>query len=447
MDRRLGPAADQIAAGYHAEGPPEARDVASTVMTGEAAAAQVLTPRGTIVTSYGDRVARAPLLDRAAIAKVVGGRREVRTATFGDRRLRLVARPATRGSYRRVVVAAESTAPVDRSARRLIVLLLLAGPAALAAAAAGGWLLARRALRPIGRMTRDAGRIGVEGLGERLPVPATGDEVARLAETLNTMLARIQSGVQEQQRLVADASHELRTPLAAMRAELDVSLRADDLDQQARAVLRSTLEEAVRLSRTVDDLLTLARADRGLLDVRARAVDLATVAGDARRGLAALAAAHGIALAEDLRPAPARGDPSWLRQAVGNLIDNAITYSPPGAAVTVVTEIAGGEAVVHVLDEGPGIPDDARQAVFDRFRRVDASRARATGGSGIGLAIVREIAQAHGGRAWVEPRPGGGSRFSLAVPAAPAPSVVVQRREVEHEAPAGAVADGDVAAT
>src|SRR6185369_4875391 len=109
-------------------------------------------------------------------------------------------------------------------------------------------------------------------------------------------------------------------------------------------------------------------------------------------------------------------DPSWLRQALGNLIHNAIKYSPPGATVTVVTETAGGEAVAHVLDEGPGIPGDARQAVFDRFRRVDASRTRATGGSGIGLAIVREIAQAHSGRAWVEPRPGGGSRFSLAVP-------------------------------
>jgi len=448
LDRRLEPAAVQIAAGYHAEGPPEARDVASGVLTGEAAAAQVLTPRGTVVTSWGDRVARAPMLDRATLARVAAGATTERTATLAGRRFRLAARPVTRGVHPRAVVAAESLAPVDRSVRRLLVLLALAGPAALAAAAAGGWWLARRALRPIGRLTRDAGRIGVQDLSERLAVPATGDEVARLAAQLNSMLARIEAGVREQQRLVADASHELRTPLAAMRAELDVSLRADDLDEDARAVLASTLEEAERLSRTVDGLLTLARADRGLLDVRARPVDLAAVARDACRALAPAADEHAIALATELAPSSASGDPSWLRQAIDNLVHNAITYSPAGATVTVVTTTAGAEAVVAVLDEGPGIPAGDREAVFDRFRRVDASRARSTGGSGIGLAIVREIAAAHGGRAWVDAREGGGSRFCLALPAAaPGGSVVAQRGEVEHEAPAGAVADGDVAAT
>jgi heavy metal sensor kinase len=422
MDSRLNPAVDQIALGYHAEGAPEARDVSATVLSGEAAASQVLTPDGRVVVAYGDRVARAPMLQAAELRRVPSGRRVERTATLGPRgrRFRLVARATTRGVYRRVVVAAEAMAATDRSVHRVLMLLLLACPVALAATAAGGWWLARRALRPIGRLTSDAGRIGMNRLADRLPVAATGDEVARLATTLNTMLARIEAGVDEQHRLVADASHELRTPLAAMRAELDVSLRADDLGPAAREVLHSTRDEVDRLSRTVEGLLTLARADEGALDLHPRAVDLADVAARTVERLRALAAARGISVELRPAPAPARADPAWLDQAIGSLLDNAITFSPAGGTVTVVTA-GGGEghdAIVQVLDEGPGIPPEDRERVFERFHRLDPSRTRATGGTGIGLSIVREIARAHDGRVWAEPGPHGGSRFTIAVPGA-----------------------------
>jgi heavy metal sensor kinase len=368
----------------------------------------------------GDPDAAAPMLRGGELAAVAAGRHVHRTAALGParRRFRLAARVITRQGLPRIVVAAESTATIDRSVHRLLVLLLLACPAAIAATALGGWWLARRSLRPIGRLTGDAGRIGIERLSERLPVPATRDEVARLAATLNTMLERIEAGVDEQRRLVADASHELRTPLAAMRAELGVSLHADDLDPQAREVLVSTLEEVDRLSRTVDGLLTLARADQGALYLRVGEVDLADVARDTAERFGALASARGVTVACELDPAPGSGDPAWLAQAVGNLLDNAVEFSPAGGTVLLATCCAGDEALVRVLDAGPGIPEEAREQIFDRFRRLDASRTRATGGSGIGLSIVREVARAHGGRVWAEPGPGGGSRFTLAVPRA-----------------------------
>jgi signal transduction histidine kinase len=341
----------------------------------------------------------------------------VRTA--GDLRVVAIAarRPAARGGVaprgaahgraplaRGVVVAAESLHPVREAVDRVLLALLLAIPAALAAAALGGWWLARRALAPVDRMAARAARIGPERLDERLAVPETQDELARLAATLNGMLDRIESGVHEQQRLVADASHELRTPLAAMRVELDVSLRADALSPAAREVLESTREEVDRLSRTVDDLLTLAAADEGGLEVLAAPLDLADVAREAARG-ARVTLAGGAA--------PAVGDPDRLRDAIRNLIENALKFGPPCGDVRVTTWTRAGEAGVTVADDGPGIPPELADRVFDRFFRVEAARGRATGGSGLGLAIVRAVAEAHGGRAWAR-----GSEVSLAIPAA-----------------------------
>jgi heavy metal sensor kinase len=446
IDANLGPAANQIALGYRVEGLPEARDVSTTVLSGERAASQVLDPEGHVVMAYGDAVARAPMLGRADRERVLRGEALHRTSRLGrqDGRMRLAARVVSRRGRPAVIVAAASMRAVDRSVHRLLVLLLIAGPAALVATAAGGWWLARRALRPIDRLTTEAGTIGVGQPGDRLADPGTGDEVAHLAATLNTMLSRIQEGVEEQRRLVGDTSHELRSPLAAMRAELDVSLRTDALDPPARAVLESTREEVIRLSRMVDDLLTLAGADEGGLALALAGADLADVAREVARSLEPLAAAHGIVLALDAAPGPVTGDAVRLQQAIGNLVDNAIKYSPHGATVEIATATEGAAAVVRVADTGPGIAPELRERVFDRFFRADASRTRATGGSGIGLAIVRELARAHGGQAWVEARPGGGSVFVLSLPSVAAPDQP-PNRTVKRAPPRGASPTSTVA--
>lgn len=425
IDSGLGPDAAQIADGYRSEGVPELADVASTVLTGERAVAQALSPGGNVATAYGDRVARAPMISGAELNDALGGTRLLRTRRLeagGDEQdFRLVTRTVTRAGARQVVVAGQSLEAVEESVRRLVVLLLIAGPAALLATAAGGWWLAGRALRPVAEMTTTAEAIGVERLDERVPVPPTRDELADLALTLNAMLDRVQGGVEDQRRLVADASHELRTPLAAMRAEIDVSLRADDLGRAAREVLVSAREEVDRLSRTVDDLLTLAELDDAGLRLRPVPADLAAIVADVLDGLRPLAKGRAITLAHRGGAAPAIVEVERIGRALRNLVENAIAFSPDGGTVSVTTATAGTSAMILVADAGPGIPPAERERVFERFRRSDASRTRSTGGSGLGLAITREIVRAHGGTVRVEPRDPG-SAFVVTLPSSASPA-------------------------
>ncbi len=231
------------------------------------------------------------------------------------------------------------------------------------------------------------------------------------------MLDRLEAGVSAKRQLIADASHELRTPLAAMRAELDVSLRQDERSAADRAVLESVREDVDRMSRTVNNLLTLSRADEGQLELMRSELDLLEVARTASGSLQPLADAKGVYLVLTGGPGPTEGDPHRIRQAITNLIENAVEFTPAGGQVTVSTWSEAGEVGVTVADSGPGIAPEERDRVFDRFYRVEPSRSRRTGGSGLGLAICVEIAAAHGGRIWLDTQEGSGSRFSFALPA------------------------------
>jgi heavy metal sensor kinase len=399
-DGALAPAAAQIATDYRREGDREFSDSAGTVLKGERAAAQLLSPAGRVLVAFGDPVARTPALSAAERAGVLAGRPVAVTRTLRGQAFRLAARRVVRAGATRVVVAGQSLRPVQDAVRRVVVLLALAGPAALLAAALGGWWLARRALAPIDAMTSSAGAIGPERLGERVAEPPARDEVAHLARTLNAMLDRIERGVDEQRRLVADASHELRTPLAAMRAELDVTLRTDEHPPTARAVLLSAREEVDRMARTVDDLLTLAALDDGAAPDPAP-VEVAALARTVLGRLRPVAAERSVTLDDRTDGVVVLADADQLGRALRNVVENAIAFSPAGGTVAVRAERRGTTALVTVEDEGPGIAPEHRERVFDRFFRVDPSRTRATGGSGLGLAIVRELVAAQGGRTWV----------------------------------------------
>jgi heavy metal sensor kinase len=418
VNREVRDASAHLAEVYTNEGAQDFRDISATVLPTGAAAAQILSSDRRVVVGYGDRLARRPIAPQSAFEAALGGHTSLATVHLGpsDQRYRALLMPVERGSRQRVLVVAESLRHVEESVRRVLLLLLLAGPAALAATAVGGWWLARKALLPVERMTSKAAQIGIDRLDERIDVPAAKDEIGHLADTLNAMLDRLQQGVEEKHRLVADASHELRTPLAAMRAELDVSLMSDDLPTEAREVLESTREEVNRMSRIVDNLLTLARVDEGRLELLTTRVDLGEAAAAATRPLRPLAAAKHVRLELDAEPELARADPQRLHQALTNFIENAIKFTQEGGAVQIETWRDNGEVGVTVRDNGPGIPARDSAHVFDRFYRADPARGRAGRGSGLGLAICREIADAHGGRVWVESEEGKGSAFSLALP-------------------------------
>ena len=413
--------AAQISLGLRSGCEGEFVDVSSSLLKGLSSGesgAQLVTPAGTVVESTGDAVATGALLSAADLGPVFEGhdvRRTVAVGPDGETFRVLAVRPPSTGCGDAVVVIA-SLDDVARSVHRLRVLLLIAGPVVLAVAAAGGWALAGRALRPVARMTGEARDLGTADLSGRIEVPATSDELQRLAETLNAMLGRVQTGVDEQHRFVADASHELRTPLAVMRTELDVALRSPALDPAAREVLTSTREEVERVGGIVESLLMLARIDEGSLALAREPVSLAEVADRAVGGLAPLAQATKVTLVREGPPAVVTGDRARLDQVVTNLVANAIAHSPPGSAVQVETWEREGEVGLSVRDRGPGIDDALLPRVFDRFVRGEGART-SEGGGGLGLAICREIVTAHGGRIWADSRTGEGSEFSFALPA------------------------------
>jgi heavy metal sensor kinase len=416
VDRQVRDSAPHIAEGYAREGAEDFVDASHTALPADGLA-QVLEVDGRVVHAVGALARVRPMSPPGDVAAALRGAAPISTVTVGGQEYRVLSMSVRRLNKQRVLVIAESLESADHSVNRVIVLLLLAGPAALLATALGGWWLARKALLPVGRMTAQAGEIGIDRLDERIEVPAIADEVGQLALTLNAMLDRLEQGVREKHRLIADASHELRTPLAVMRAEIDVSLRRAGVEHESRIVLESAREEVDRMSRTVDNLLTLAQVDEGRLELLTSRIGLLDAVEAAARPLYPLAAAKDVVVAVEGAPVEVEADPQRLGRALTNLIENAIKFTQPGGEVRVVAWRDGGEAGVTVNDNGPGMPAGATLHVFDRFYRVDSARGREAGGSGLGLAICREVATAHGGRVWVDSVEGRGSSFTLALPA------------------------------
>ncbi len=331
-----------------------------------------------------------------------------------DAAARLLASPVRRaGEAPLVVVVGTSLESRDEALDGLVVALLIGGPLALALASAGGYLLAALALRPVESMRKQASEISATDTGTRLSVPPADDEIRRLGETLNEMLDRLETALEHERRFVADASHELRTPLGMLRTELELALRRERSAEELRAALVSASEETDRLARLAEDLLVLARADRGRLPLRVRQLAVAELLEDVRRRYAAQAAEAG----RELAVGPVDGlevdaDATRLEQALGNLVDNALRHGrgPIGLEATA----RSGVLELHVVDRGPGLPADFVPRAFERFSRADEAR---TGpGSGLGLAIVQVIARAHGGVAGAADRPDGGADVWLALP-------------------------------
>jgi signal transduction histidine kinase len=291
--------------------------------------------------------------------------------------------------------------------------LLIAGPIALLLASLAGYLLAGIALRPVEAMLSRAEEISAETPGERLPVPATRDELERLGVTLNEMLDRLEDALRRERDFVADAGHELRTPLALLRTELELALRHELSAEELRGAVRVSVEEVDRLAQLAEDLLLIARSERGELPLRIEPVRADELLASVARKFQWRADAERRALAHEA-PAELRLQADRLRieQALGNLVDNALRHG--GGTVRLRAEAVNGRVELHVVDEGTGFPPAFVEHAFERFSRPDAGRE--CGGAGLGLSIVRTIAEAHSGSANAANVPGAGADVWLAVP-------------------------------
>jgi signal transduction histidine kinase len=312
-----------------------------------------------------------------------------------------------------------STEPLQQSLGRLAGLMLGAILAVLAVASYGSTATARRALAPIDEIVARVREIQARGSLERLDVEPGSDELDRLVVTLNEMLDRIAASVASARRFAADASHELQTPLAAMRAIVEMCLRADRDAASYRAMAEDLLTEIERLSALVRDLRLLALAEAGHLLTDLEPVDLATLAEECCEIARAVAEDQQIALLVEVDARPlVQGSALHLRRVLLNLTDNAIRYSPPGGWVRVHLTTADGRARLSVEDRGCGIAPADLPRIFEPFYRADPARARATGGSGLGLAIADQVVRAHGGRIEVTSTLGVGSTFTVDLPLA-----------------------------
>ena len=435
--------------------PPPAGQASTGVLPPAEDIRQVLGADGRVLAASSEVGAR-PLLSRAQRIAAAGGPVTVSAPHGpGGGPTRLLAVPARTAEGTRVVTVVGASTTLTRHAVATVRTgLLIAAVPAIAAAGVGGWALAGAALAPVERMRRRAQEISEYDEDARLPVPATGDELAALAGTLNDLLARLQDALGRQRTFVADTSHELRGPLTALRAELELAARPGRSREELTEAVTAAVGDTARLVRLVEDLLLLSRTDRGQPVLRPRLTDVEEVVSDTVWALRPRAEAAHVTMTLTVEPLPpVIVDPDGVRQMVGNLLDNALRYAPPGSSVDVRVTPRGSWLDLEVLDRGPGFPTDFLPRAFDRFASAPVPPQRApsavaapdaggdartpgdrlngaagastppgtTGGqgAGLGLAIVRSLARAHGGDASASNRPGGGARVRIRLPLTP----------------------------
>jgi hypothetical protein len=383
---------------------------------------QVLTPGGGVL-DYPQSTGEDPLLTGAQLRRASAGAVMLTTAVEGEQ-ARLLAVPARNGG-RGVIALVGTTNVIARAAEnRARTAIVTAAPLAAVVAGLAAYVLTGAALHPVERMRRRLTEITEHDSAARLQVPATGDEIASLAVTMNAVLDRLQRALVRQRVFVADAGHELRTPLTALKAELELAARPGRSRQALTAAVATAAGDTERLIRLSEDLLLLARAEEGAAFLRPENVDVAGVLSAAVRSFAAQAQTRAVALSLDAGEHLAVvADATRLRQAVDNLIGNALRHAPPGSTVEVSGRPEAGPdpagVVIEVRDHGPGFPADFLPHAFERFRRADAARSRAEGGAGLGLAIVDSIIRAHGGWVLAGNHPGGGARVWIELPREP----------------------------
>ncbi len=353
---------------------------------------------------------------RALVERLVNRtpRKKFTTLRLDDKFLRLGYFPA--GENRALLVAID-LGHVIHSVFELGRAYLLALPVVLIIIAAGSWWMARRALAPIVAITAAAGAVTADKLSTRLPAPPARDEIARLTSVLNDMFDRLERSFEQARRFSADASHELRTPLTILRGEIEGALHAGGGTDQEKTLV-SLLEQVGGLQKIADNLLLLSRFDAGRNPVLLAPLDFTALVADTVEDAELLAAPAGLKVSADLAPnVRVAGDSVLLRRLLLNLVDNAVRYNRPGGEVRLSLHRENSTAVLALANTGPGIPAERNGELFQRFFRLAADRNRATGGSGLGLSLCREIAAAHSGRITLARNEADYTEFAVTLPA------------------------------
>ncbi|MGW7681023.1 ATP-binding protein [Kribbella sp. NPDC054772] len=387
-----------------------ARDLTQTTRASQLV--QVLDSSGRVIAASSARVGTTPLTDLRPPAGALL-RAEVGEMPLidDDHSFLVVAQGASHGGQTYTVVVASSVQTQRQTVGTVAKYLAIGFPALLIVVGVAAWLMIGRALRPVDRIRARVQGIGSRDLTERVPVPPTRDEIARLAVTMNEMLDRLETGQATQRAFVADASHELRSPLATLTAALEV-IEADTSGKAWNELRQVMGTETDRMRQLVEDLLLLAKADDTGIRMRQTDVDLDDlVAAEIQR---LRSSAPELKVTGDVRPVRVVGDPARLSQVLRNLVDNAARAAHSTVRLTTAEE--NGSAIITVEDDGDGIPEEDRQRVFERFVRLDTSRSRASGGSGLGLSIAREITRAHHGTIALTPSSSGGTTATVTLP-------------------------------
>jgi signal transduction histidine kinase len=421
IDDSLVPRTRAIAGALASSRQPGAPGDLTAQLVGEEQLAQVLDPAGEVVMASGS-LAMQPMLTAADLASVAAS--GPAAFTWGLRRsreadvIRLSATPVARSDGTWFVVLGNSLHGSELALDRVHYFLWIGGPIAVLAAAAGAWFLAGAALRPVERMRRQVTAITEHGTEATIEPPRTRDELARMTATVNDLLVRLYDARGRDRRLIADAGHELRTPLAVLRTELELAARPGRSADDLRDSVQHAALEVDRLARLAANLLFLARTDTSGMPraepTRVRPV-LEAAAGATSQRASSLRIDVTVRAAHEL-VVPCDAD--RLRQALDNLLDNALRVAPSGSAVVLEARAEPPWCEVSVLDGGPGFPERFLPRAFERFSRPESERTSSTGGAGLGLAIVDAIARGHGGWATAANRPGGGARVTLGLPLA-----------------------------
>lgn len=385
---------------------------------------QIFGPQGQVTLQSANIKTRDIPLSQTALQSSLQGRAVFETVRFRDEiPIRLLSYPIRHGqTLVNILRVGTSLQPEKEMLARLVFVLLIGSPLAVAVSVLGGWFLAGRALRPVDDITLTAQRIAGGDLTQRIETTSK-DEIGRLANTFNNMIGRLEASIRQIRQFSADASHELRTPLTITKGETELALRKPRSPEVYRETLESNLEEIDRMSRIVEELMFLSRADLGEVHVASDPVQLDTLVQEIHMQAMVLGKEQQVSTTlGQIEPLRVSGDEWRLRELILNVVDNAVKYSLPRGTVELGLTQYRGMARVTVRDHGIGMTPEEQRLIFDRFYRTDAARAHAQKGTGLGLSICKWIAEAHRGTIEVASTFGQGSCFTISLPLlAPAP--------------------------